>query len=93
MKRSGSLTIRTASPERGRVQIVVEDTGEGIPPEIRERIFDPFFTTRPDGTGLGLSNCHRIVEAHEGSIHVEDGPARGTRVQVLLPAWRGPGGE
>ena len=86
MKRSGSLTIRTASPGRGRVQITVEDTGEGIPPEIRERIFDPFFTTRPDGTGLGLSNCHRIVEAHEGSIYIEDGPAGGTRVHVLLPA-------
>ncbi|MCU0531008.1 MAG: ATP-binding protein [Syntrophales bacterium] len=86
MKRSGSLTIRTASPGRGRVQITVEDTGEGIPPEIRERIFDPFFTTRPDGTGLGLSNCHRIVEAHEGSIHIEDGPAGGTRVHVVLSA-------
>ncbi len=86
MKRSGSLTIRTASPGRGRVQITVEDTGEGIPPEIRERIFDPFFTTRPDGTGLGLSNCHRIVEAHEGSIHIEDGPAGGTSVHILLPA-------
>jgi PAS domain S-box-containing protein len=93
MKRSGSLTIRTASPERGLVQITVEDTGEGIPPEIRDRIFDPFFTTRPDGTGLGLSNCHRIVEAHEGSIHIEDGPAGGTRVHVLLPAARETGGE
>ena len=92
MKRSGSLTIRTVSPGRGRVQITVEDTGEGIPPEIRERIFDPFFTTRPDGTGLGLSNCHRIVEAHEGSIHIEDGPAGGTRVHVLLPAAKSEGG-
>ena len=91
MKRSGSLTIRTASPGRGRVQITVEDTGEGIPPEIRERIFDPFFTTRPDGTGLGLSNCHRIVEAHEGSIHIEDGPAGGTRVHVVLPAAKSEG--
>ncbi len=93
MKEGGSLTIRTSSPEQGLygrgsagVQITVEDTGEGIPPGIRDRIFDPFFTTRPDGTGLGLSNCHRIVEAHEGTIHIEDGPAGGTRVQILLPA-------
>ncbi len=93
MKKAGCLTIRTASLERGLysrggagVQITVEDTGEGIPHEIRDRIFDPFFTTRPDGTGLGLSNCHRIVEAHEGTIYIEDSPAGGTRVQILLPA-------
>jgi len=85
MKEAGRLTIRTASVDGGSVRITVEDTGEGIPPEIRDRIFDPFFTTRPDGTGLGLSNCHRIVEAHEGSIFIEDGPEGGTRVQVLLP--------
>ncbi len=85
MKEAGSLTIRTASPDRGSVRVIVEDTGEGILPEIRDRIFDPFFTTRPDGTGLGLSNCHRVVEAHGGSIYIEDGPAGGTRVHVLLP--------
>jgi len=89
MKGAGILTVRTALPDRGGVQVTVEDTGEGIPPEIRDRIFDPFFTTRPDGTGLGLSNCHRIVEAHGGSIHVEDGPAGGTRVHILLPAVQG----
>ena len=86
MKGAGRLTIRTESPERGNVRVSVEDTGEGIPPQIRDRIFDPFFTTRPDGTGLGLSNCHRIVEAHGGSIHIEDGPAGGTSVHILLPA-------
>jgi signal transduction histidine kinase len=68
------------------VQITIEDTGEGIPPEIRDKIFDPFFTTRPDGTGLGLYNCHRIIEAHDGAIFMEEGAVRGTRVQILLPA-------
>jgi len=89
----GTLTIATASPdhrlynmEPGSVQITIDDTGEGIPPEIRDRIFDPFFTTRPDGTGLGLYNCHRIVEAHNGAIFMEEGPSRGTRVHILLPA-------
>ncbi len=87
-----TLTIATASPdlrlcnmEPGSVQITIDDTGEGIPPEIRDKIFDPFFTTRPDGTGLGLYNCHRIIEAHNGAIFMEDGPVRGTRVQILLP--------
>ncbi|HET6489586.1 MAG TPA: ATP-binding protein [Syntrophales bacterium] len=92
-KGKGALTIATAtleqrlySMEPGSVQITIEDTGEGIPPEIRDKIFDPFFTTRPDGTGLGLYNCHRIIEAHNGAIFMEEGPARGTRVQILLPA-------
>jgi PAS domain S-box-containing protein len=93
MKGKGTLTIATAileqwlySMETGSVQITIEDTGEGISPEIRDKIFDPFFTTRPDGTGLGLYNCHRIIEAHNGAIFMEEGPVRGTRVQILLPA-------
>jgi PAS domain S-box-containing protein len=88
-----TLTIATASPdlrlynmEPGSVQITIDDTGEGISPEIRDKIFDPFFTTRPDGTGLGLYNCHRIIEAHNGAIFMEEGPVRGTRVHILLPA-------
>jgi len=92
-KGAGTLTIATAtleqrlySMEPGSARITIEDTGEGIPPEIRDRIFDPFFTTRPDGTGLGLYNCHRIIEAHNGAIFMEEGPVRGTRVHILLPA-------
>jgi two-component system sensor histidine kinase AtoS len=92
-KGTGTLTIATStleqrlySMEPGSARITIEDTGEGIPPEIRDRIFDPFFTTRPDGTGLGLYNCHRIIEAHNGAIFMEEGPVRGTRVHILLPA-------
>ncbi len=92
-KRKKTLTIATASldhrlysMEPGSVRITIEDTGEGIPPEIRDKIFDPFFTTRPDGTGLGLYNCHRIIEAHNGAIFMEEGPVRGTRAHILLPA-------
>jgi len=91
-KGRGTLTIATAtleqrlySMEPGSARITIEDTGEGIPPEIRDKIFDPFFTTRPDGTGLGLYNCHRIIEAHNGAVFMEEGPAGGTRVHILLP--------
>ncbi len=73
----------------GGILISIEDTGEGIPPEIKEKIFDPFFTTRHNGTGLGLYNCHKIIEAHNGAIFIEDAPGGGTRVNILLPAGAG----
>ncbi len=86
MSQGGTLTIRT----RGSVDsviITVEDTGTGVPPEIRDRIFEPFFTTKSaeQGTGLGLSVVHGIVTAHGGSIDFDTGPAAGTRFDVRLP--------
>lgn len=70
------------------VEVVVEDTGVGIPPEVLPRIFDPFFTTKPSGqgTGLGLSVSRRIVEEHGGAISVRSAEGQGTAFTVLLPA-------
>jgi two-component system sensor histidine kinase PilS (NtrC family) len=68
------------------VEIVVADTGRGIPLGDLERIFDPFFTTKSDGTGLGLPTVHRIVESHGGAIQVESQPGVGTRFRVRLAA-------
>ena len=67
--------------------LVVQDTGAGIGPEIRERIFDPFFTTKGpgEGTGMGLSVVHGIVTGYGGTIRVESEEGRGTRFEVLLP--------
>ena len=94
MPQGGCLTVRTAL-RAGFAQISVEDTGPGIPGEIRSRIFDPFFTTKPQGTGLGLSIVYSIMQAHGGRIDVgnvtqEDFRASslrvvGTRVLLLLP--------
>jgi two-component system sensor histidine kinase HydH len=67
----------------------VTDTGPGIPEDLRQRIFHPFFTTKADGTGLGLAICHRIVEAHHGSIRTSNQPSGGARFTVRLPP--GPG--
>jgi signal transduction histidine kinase len=70
-----------------RASVEITDTGEGIPPEIRERIFQPFFTTRPvgQGTGLGLSICHAIVRALGGEIGFRGDDRRGTTFRVVLP--------
>ena len=82
------LTLRThAGKTRGRVSVDVEDTGPGVSEEIRDRIFEPFFTTKPvgEGTGLGLSLCHGIVEGHGGTLSLVSEPGAGAIFRVELP--------
>jgi signal transduction histidine kinase len=82
------LTLATLyHPAQGRVSLEVADTGPGIPPAVQARIFEPFFTTKPsgEGTGLGLSLCLEIVEAHGGTIRVESQPGRGAAFLMELP--------
>jgi len=69
------------------VRLTVEDHGNGITPEVRERMFDPFFTTksRDKGTGLGLAISHGIVKEHHGELIVESNPGHYTRVHLDLP--------
>ena len=84
----GWVALRAQTVREG-LQIVVEDSGEGIRPELLPRIFEPFFTTRAagQGTGLGLSVSLGIVEQHGGRLTVENrpGPEHGARFTVLLP--------
>ena len=72
------------------VVLKVRDTGCGIEPQILDQIFDPFFTTKApgEGTGLGLSVIHGIVEKHDGSVTVESKPGEGTTFKVYLPRIR-----
>ena len=93
MSTGGTLTVSTHRASGGgggldgeSVEIVFEDTGQGITEEHRDKIFDPFFTTKQEGTGLGLSVVHRIVEDHRGRVQMENAPGMGTRVRLMLPA-------
>jgi two-component system NtrC family sensor kinase len=83
----GAISIASGRAEGDRVRVTVRDTGAGIAPELLGKIFDPFFTTKPvgEGTGLGLTICHRIVEEHGGAIDVESAPGAGTAIAITLP--------
>jgi len=67
------------------VGVIVEDTGPGVPPELREQIFNPFFTSKKDGVGLGLSIVAKIVDDHRGSIRLENNTPHGARFHVFFP--------
>jgi two-component system, NtrC family, sensor kinase len=93
MPGGGELTVEVALVEAegvSSVEVRVDDTGAGVPEELRASIFDPFFTTKQRGTGLGLAVTREIVEAHHGTIHCEPRPERGTRFRIVLPAGTGP---
>jgi PAS domain S-box-containing protein len=84
------ITVVTREvPERESLELIVADTGPGIPPEDRERIFDPYFSTRKRGTGLGLAIVSRIVAEHRGRIRVQENLPRGARFVIELPAAKG----
>jgi PAS domain S-box-containing protein len=81
-----AITVRTRA-DGEFVRLDCEDTGHGIPADIKHRVFDPFFTTKPEGvgTGLGLSICYGIVRDHGGRISVESEPGKGAAFTVVLP--------
>jgi len=81
----GHLTVSTGA-EEGFVFVRFTDDGPGIPSDILGKIFDPFVSTRDDGTGLGLTIVHRIVDDHDGHIEVASEAGAGTAFTVWLPA-------
>lgn len=79
----GMITISTRHAQ-GYVEVEVADSGPGIPAESISKVFDPFYSTRDDGTGLGLTIVHRIIDEHDGHIEVQSGE-KGTTFVVSLP--------
>jgi two-component system, cell cycle sensor histidine kinase and response regulator CckA len=86
MAKGGVLTVGLFS-EGDELKIRVSDTGQGIPPDIRDKIFDPFFTTKEagKGTGIGLSLVFDIVQKHHGTIELQSELGQGTTFTVRLP--------
>ena len=84
MEGAGTVRVEIGSRE-SYASVVVSDTGRGITPQNLPNIFRPFYTTKGDGTGLGLSLAHRIVEDHHGRIEVSSVVGKGSQFTLLLP--------
>jgi PAS domain S-box-containing protein len=86
MPNGGTLTVRTAKEDQ-KVSVHIQDTGVGIPEEIRSKIFEAFFTTKQKvkGVGLGLSVCYGIIKDHGGEIKLESEEGKGTTFIISLP--------
>ena len=88
MPEGGTLRV-VITNSNNHIHLIVEDTGCGIPKEDLSRLFDPFFTTKPvgEGTGLGLTVAHGIIQEHEGTIQVESERGKGTAFHIFLPKY------
>ena len=96
MEGGGRMFIAVGSNEAGIAEISIRDTGSGIPTDKLRKIFDPFFSTKradnqgQGGTGLGLSLCREIIEAHNGRIRVESTVGKGTMFTLKFPVVEPP---
>jgi signal transduction histidine kinase len=85
MPDGGRLRVAASGDGGGPRDLVIEDTGPGMSPELLERVFEPFFTTKPAGTGLGLAVCKKLLEGAGARLSLDSAPGRGTRAVITLP--------
>lgn len=84
--REGEKVIKVTTYDKDKFLVLeVSDSGEGIPPNIRDRIFKPFFSTKSDGAGLGLYVAKKIIQNHGGEIEFESEENKGTTFRIFLP--------
>jgi PAS domain S-box-containing protein len=88
MPEGGTLSFKSRALAAGGIELTVQDTGCGMPPEVLARAMEPFFTTKPvgKGTGLGLARVYGTMKAHGGSVELHSEPGQGTSVRLLFPA-------
>lgn len=88
MPDGGRLKFGSRSLPGGGVEVHVEDTGQGMTPEVMAKALDPFFTTKPvgKGTGLGLSVVFGAIKAHGGTVEIDSEPGKGTRISLRFPS-------
>src|SRR6185295_448250 len=79
------LSISTEQTKTGGALVAVRDSGSGIDPEHLERVFEAFYTTKSSGTGMGLSICRSIIDAHGGRLWAGANEPRGAVFQFTLP--------
>jgi PAS domain S-box-containing protein len=93
MPERGLIRLITRNHGKGFVELAVQDSGEGMAPEVAARALEPFFTTKPagKGTGLGLSQVYGTVKAHGGTLDIHSLPGQGTRVSMMFPSSPGQG--
>jgi PAS domain S-box-containing protein len=84
MPEGGVLTVKTRC--RGdSVELIIEDTGEGMSEQVREKIFEPYFTTRDFGSGIGLTLVYKVLKEHMGEVSVQSEEGKGTRFVLTFP--------
>ncbi|ALO16948.1 Sensor protein ZraS [Salinivirga cyanobacteriivorans] len=85
---TGNIEIRTRrNDQKNEFKIIVQDDGIGMDKTTQEKLFDPFFTTKKpgEGTGIGMSIVHTIIEDHNGKIHIDSEPGKGSVFTIVLP--------
>ncbi len=80
-----SLQLSALESGAPAVEVRVADTGQGLPPQVRDKLFQPYVTTRSDGHGLGLALSRHILDAHRGALRADTYPGSGTVFRVFLP--------
>ena len=88
MPHGGPLQV-TADRVGETARIIVEDQGEGIPPEVRDKIYNLYFTTKKSGSGIGLAMTYRVMQLHNGALDFDSEPGHGTTFRMLLPVSDG----
>jgi signal transduction histidine kinase len=86
LQSGGQIVLCASRLKHARVEISIDDNGPGIPAALAATLFNPFTTSKPQGTGLGLAFCRKVIDEHGGSIQTRPSKLGGARFEIQLPA-------